>query len=422
MAGWWPSALERRIALRYLRGQRGTRSASLQTMVAIGGIATGVMALVVVLGVMNGLRDDLRDRILIASPHIRILTYGDALLLTDWQNAIVGVRDVEGVVAAAPEVITQTMVLNSGNHPEAAKVAGLEPGIGSGQVIGLDTALTSGSFPDTVALPDSLDGSIVLGSRLALRLNVYPGDVLRMVSPRSIRSSRVTGAPSAIYWLARVSGTFETGMYIYDNEFVVMTRAEAQEFAGMGNDVSAIAVRVEDPWTSAEVAARIEEQLGPPYYTETWQEQNAQLFSALKLEKLGMGLVIFFIMVVAAFNIVGTLSMVVAFKTREIGILQAMGLERRGIGRIFIAQGAIVGLIGTTLGLALGLLVAWLVDTSGLIRLDPSIYFIDRLPIQIDPIDVLVVVAAALSIALLATIHPVRQAVSLSPVDAVRAE
>lgn len=422
MAGWWPSALERRIALRYLRGQRGTRSASLQTMVAIGGIATGVMALVVVLGVMNGLRDDLRDRILIASPHIRVLKYGDALVVGDWEGALASVRSVPGVAAAAPEVITQSLVVNASGHPEAAKVAGLEPGVGSRDVVGLDSAIISGSFPDTAPLPDTLDGSVVLGSGLASRLSVYPGDVIRMLSPRSVRTSRITGAPTAVYWLARVSGTFETGMFIYDNEFVVMTRSEAQEFAGLGASVTNIALRVDEPDATPEVAARIDELLGPPYYTETWQMQNKQLFSALKLEKLGMGLVIFFIMLVAAFNIVGTLSMVVAFKTREIGILQAMGLERRGIGRIFLAQGAIVGLFGTSIGLALGFLVAWIVDTSGLIRLDPSIYFIDRLPIQVDPLDVLVVVAAALGIALLATIHPVRQAVLLSPVDAVRAE
>lgn len=422
MAGWWPSALERRIALRYLRGQRGTRSASLQTMVAIGGIATGVMALIVVLGVMNGLRDDLRDRILIASPHIRVLTYGDALVLGNWEDAIRSVRTVDGVVAAAPEVITQTLVRNASGHAEAAKVAGLEPGIGSRQVVGLDSAITSGSFPDVTPLPDSLDGSVLLGSRLALRLNVYPGDVIQMLSPRSAQTSRITGAPTAVWWLARVSGTFETGMFIYDNEFAVMTRTEAQAFAGMGNSVSDIALRVADADAAPEVGERIEKLLGPPYYTETWQQQNAQLFSALKLEKLGMGLVIFFIMLVAAFNIVGTLTMVVAFKTREIGILQAMGLERRGIGRIFLAQGAIVGLVGTSIGLLLGLLVAWIVDTSGLIRLDPSIYFIDRLPIQIDPFDVLFIVVAAMSLALVATIHPVRQAVTLSPVDAVRAE
>src|SRR5690606_20858787 len=121
---------------------------------------------------------------------------------------------------------------------------GLEPGIGSREVVGLDSAIISGSFPDTTPLPDSLDGSVLLGDRLAARLNVYPGDVIRMISPRSMRSSRITGTPTPVYWFARVSGTFQTGMFIYDNEFVVMTRAEAQEYAGLGQSVSSIALRV----------------------------------------------------------------------------------------------------------------------------------------------------------------------------------
>src|SRR5690606_17319487 len=176
-----------------------------------------------------------------------------------------------------------------------------------------------------------------------------------------------TGTPMPVYWVGQVSGIFETGMFIYDNEFAVMTRRAAQDFTGLGGSVSTIGVKVGDPWQSRAVADRIEQALGYPYLARTWQEQNTQLFSALELEKIGMGLVIFFIMIVAAFNIVGTLTMVVAFKTREIGILQAMGVERGGIGRIFLAQGAIVGLIGTTIGLASGLLVSWVVDRSGLI-------------------------------------------------------
>ncbi len=419
MARWWPTALERRIAMRYLRGQRGTRSASLQTVVAIGGIATGVMALIVVLGVMNGLRDDLRDRILIASPHIRVLTFGDALVIREWEEALEQVRGVAGVASASPEVISQTLVINSGNHVESAKVAGLEP---DSDVIGIRQSIVDGKFPDETALPDSLDGSVMIGARLAERLNALPGDVIRLVSPRSIRTSRVTGAPTPVYWLVRVTGIFETGMYIYDNEFLVMSRATAQDFTGLGSAVSTISVRVDDAMLAPEVATRIDEALGYPYHTETWQQQNSQLFSALQLEKLGMGLVIFFIMLVAAFNIVGTLTMVVAFKTREIGILQAMGVEPGGIGRIFLAQGAIIGLIGTTIGLVLGLAVSWVVDTSGLIRLDPSVYFIDRLPIRIDPLDVTIIVAVAVALALVATIHPARRAAALTPVDAVRAE
>ena len=420
--GWWPTALERRIALRYLRGQRGTRSASLQTVVAIGGIAVGVTALIVVLGVMNGLRNDLRERILIASPHLRVLTYGEALVLPDWERTLERVRQVPGVVAAAPEVISQTLVVNSAGYPEVAKVAGLEPGVGTRDVTGLDSAITEGMLAPDGALGDSVDAGVLLGTRLSQRLGAYRGDPVQIIPPRSVRRSRMTGTPIPDYWQVQVTGLFETGMYIYDNEFLVMDRATAQRVAGIGSAVSAIGVKVRDPWAVAEVAATIDTVLGYPHRTETWQQQNATLFKALEIEKVGMGLVIFFIMVVAAFNIVGTLTMVVANKTREIGILETMGMEPRGIGRIFLAQGAIVGLVGTTIGLVLGLVIAAVVDSGRLIRIDPSVYFIDHLPVQVEPLDVAIVVVSAIALAIVATIHPARQAASLQPVDAVRAE
>lgn len=419
---WWPTALERRIAVRYLRGQRRTRSASLQTVVAIGGIAVGVMALIVVLGVMNGLRNDLRERILIASPHLRVLTYGDALLLPDWRNVQARLRDVPGVVHVAPEVITQTLILNRANYAEAAKVAGLEPGEGTRDVTGLDTAITQGALVADGPLPDTVDAGVLLGTGLARKLGVLLGDQLDIVSPRSVRPSRVTGTMTPVTWRVEITGLFETGLYVYDNEFLVMDRAAAQRFAGIDSAVSALGVEVADPWHVADVAARIDTALGYPYRVETWEETNKPLFGALKLEKLAMGLVIFFIMVVAAFNIVGTLTMVVTFKTREIGILQAMGLEPRGIARIFLAQGAIVGLTGTGIGLTLGLLIATVVDRAGLVRIDPSIYFIDHLPIHVEPLDVAIVVCASIALAIVATIHPARQAAALDPVDAVRAE
>jgi lipoprotein-releasing system permease protein len=199
-----------------------------------------------------------------------------------------------------------------------------------------------------------------------------------------------------------------------------MDRRTAQRFAGLDSAVSDIAVRVRDPWKVDEVAARLDRKLGYPYVSETWQTQNDSLFAALRLEKLAMGLVIFFIVVVAAFNIVGTLTMVVAFKTREIGILQAMGLSARGVARIFLAQGAIVGLVGTTLGLFLGLILAILVDKR--IHIDSSIYFIDRLPVHVEALDVLTVVLASVVITVLATIPSTRRAASLVPVEAIRAE
>ncbi len=422
MDRWWPTALERRIAVRYLRGQRGSRSASLQTIIATAGIALGVAALIVVLGVMNGLRNDLRDRILVAAPHLRVLTYGAGLRVDDWQRQLGRIRAVPGVVQVAPEVNTQTIVVNTAEYPEPASVLGVEPGAGSGGVIRLDSVMTQGNLHFTTTVPGA-DAAVVLGARLAQRLSAYPGDLLSVIPPTAARRSRALGLPVNItFWTVEVTGVFETGMFTYDNSFMVMARKDAQRFAGLDSAVSGIAVRLEDPWQAVSVGRQLDTLLGYPYRTEAWQEQNATLFAALELEKKAMALVIFFIMLVAAFNIVGTLTMVVAFKTREIGILRAMGVTPAGIGRIFFAQGTAIGLIGTTIGLVLGLGLATAVDRGRLIRLDPTVYFIDRLPIRTEPWDVAVIVLVALAIAVLATLPASRRAASLEPVDAIRAE
>jgi lipoprotein-releasing system permease protein len=419
---WWPSALERRIAVRYLRGQRGTRSASLQTLIATAGIAIGVAALIIVLGVMNGLRNDLRDRILVASPHLRVNTYGAGLRLDDWQRQIARIRAVPGVLEAAPEVNTQTIVANTEDYFEPASVLGVEPGVGTSGVVRLDSVMVQGNL-EFVPVDKEVDAAIVLGSALAARLSAYPGDLLSVVPPRTAKRSRALGVPTNIaFWTVEVTGIFETGMFTYDNAFMVMSRTDAQRFAGLDTAVSGIAVRLADPWHAVDIARQLDTTLGYPYRTTAWQEQNKTLFAALELEKKAMALVIFFIMIVAAFNIVATLTMVVAFKTREIGILRAMGVTSAGIGRIFRAQGTAIGVVGTSIGLTLGLAIAIAVDHWGLIRLDPTIYFIDQLPIRTEPLDVLVVVLVSLSIAVLATIPASRGAARLEPVEAIRAE
>jgi lipoprotein-releasing system permease protein len=421
---WWPNALERRIAMRYLRGQRGTRNASLQTVIATGSITLGVTALIVVLGVMNGLRNDLRDRILVASPHLRVQTFGRSLYLADWRAQIQKLREDPDVVAAAPEVSVQSLVLNSENFSEGVIVSGVEVGEGTSKVVHLDSAVTQGDLLFKPTLPRSdVDGAIVLGGKLADHLSVSVGDVVRLIPPiaATARRSRITGYPEVPKpWDMEVTGIFSTGMYIYDNNYAIMDRVTAQKFAGLDTAVSDIAVRVRDSWRVDEVASRLTTLLGYPYVIETWQSTNTTLFEALKLEKLAMGLVIFFIMIVAAFNIVGTLTMVVAFKTREIGILQAMGLPARGIARVFLAQGAIVGLVGTSVGLGLGLAIATLVDKR--IHIDPKIYFIDRLPIHVEALDVAIVALASVAVAVLATIPSSRHASRLLTVDAIRAE
>jgi lipoprotein-releasing system permease protein len=417
----WPTRLERQIALRYLRGRRRSYAPSLNTVIAVGGIAVGVAALLVVLGVMNGLRDDLRDRILVGNPHLRILVHGTSLRMDDWQVALRVIREDSEVVAAAPEVITKSMVYRDPDYPAVVDLLGFDPDTGSVAVTSLAQHLTSGDLTFRTTR-DDVEGGVILGYRLAQRLSAFPGDVVTFLSATSARPSRVTGTITPRYLPYEVVGTFDTGMYQYDDGFAVMSLEQAQSFTSLGDAVTGIIVRVQDPWRAPEVGERLVEELGYPFRSLDWQAQNEGLFSALKLEKLAMGVIILFIMIVAAFNIIGTLTMVVADRTREIGILQAMGLDRSAISRIFLAQGTIMGLIGTSIGVALGLGLGWLIDWSGLIRIDPAIYFIDRLPVRMEALDLLVVIVVALGVAVLATIHPSRSAAALTPVDAIRHE
>src|SRR5216110_2852980 len=211
-------------------------------------------------------------------------------------------------------------------------------------------------------------------------------------------------------------------MYDYDNSYVVMRRENAQDFAGLANAVTGLEVRLANPEQANAFGQQLESQLGYPYHALDWQLQNRSLFSALKLEKLAMGLVVFLICVVAAFNVVGTLTMVVRDKTREIGILLAMGMPRSGIRRVFLIQGVFIGLVGTTLGAVLGLVVGASVNRGHLIPIDPSIYFIDHLPVLNNPLDALAVIGASLVIATLAPLYPSTQAARLDPVTAIRYE
>ncbi|HEV2086541.1 MAG TPA: FtsX-like permease family protein [Gemmatimonadales bacterium] len=428
-AGWrelkatfhWPSRLEWLIARRYLRSRRNSRTASLNTVISTGGVAVGVTALIVVLGVMNGLRDDLRERILVANPHLRVLTFGSGLRLDDWQSVIAQIRKEPGVIAAAPEVISQAGITAGQDYGEGVNLVGFDPDTGTMSVTSLPGAITKGDLSFKTNKP-GVDGGILLGSRLASRLSVYPGDVVTLVPVTQAKVNPALGVAVPRFWKFEVTGLFDTGMFQYDNQFVVLSRETAQRFTGLGNAVSGIAVRVHDPERAPAIGAALEKRLGYPYRALDWQTQNASLFSALQLEKLAMGLIIFFIMVVAAFNIVGTLTMVVTDKTREIGILRAMGLTSPAVGRVFLVQGAVIGGVGTALGLVLGLSVAYVVDRSGWVRINPAVYFIDHLPVHIEWLDVAVVVLASLAIAVCATLYPSRSAAALTPVDAIRHE
>ena len=413
--------LEMRVALRYLRSRRSSRLLSLITVIAVGGVTVGVGALVVVLGVMSGLQSDLRDKILVVNPHVRVLTYGEGLRLDDWRNVLAKVRRAPGVEAAAPFVLSQGLISAGHDYAEGVYVIGVEPDTGRRAVTTLARHLIKGDLSFKATQP-GVDGGIALGSRLASKLGVHPGAIVTLVSPAGSKYTPSLGAFVPKYRRYEVTGLFETGMYDYDNSYIAMRRETAQDFAGLDSAVTGLEVRLVDPWHAGDVAAALETQLGYPYRALDWMSQNRSLFSALKLEKLAMGLVVFLICVVAAFNIVGTLTMVVRDKTREIGILIAMGMRRGAILRVFLAQGVLIGLVGTVLGAVLGLVIGTSVNQGHLIPIDPSIYFIDHLPVQIMPLDAFAVIAASVLIATLAPLYPSLQASRLEPVAAIRYE
>src|SRR5438034_555341 len=416
-----PSSLEARIALRYIRSRRSSRLLSLITVIAVGGVTVGVMALVVVLGVMNGLQEDLRDKILVANPHLRVLTYGEGLRLDDWRRVLERVRRTAGVEAAAPFVLTQAGISAGHDYAEGVVVLGGEADTGRRAVTSFARHFTKGDLTFKPTHGD-VEGGIALGARLASKLTTNPGDVVHLVAFTGTKFNPSVGAYVPQFHRYEVTGIFDTGMYEYDNSYVALDRRVAQRFAGLDSAVTGVEVRLADPWKAREFAVRLEEDLLYPYRALDWQTQNQSLFSALKLEKLAMAFVVFLICVVAAFNVVGTLTMVVRDKTREIGILLAMGLKQRSIRRIFLAQGILVGLIGTSLGVGLGLLVGGMVNRGHWIPIDPSIYFIDHLPVRMQPLDALSVIAASLLVAMLAPLHPSVQASRLDPVTAIRYE
>lgn len=412
--------LELSIAWRYLRSRRDSKLLSLISVIAIGGVMVGVSALIVIIGVMNGLQNDLREKILVGSPDVRVLPFGDDMTMLDWRETLARVQRQPGVVAAAPFVHTQAVASAGHRYAEGVMVVGIEPASRTAaEVTTIRGTALHGDF--RFASTDGKQRGVVVGRRVADRFGVFPGDKINLIGFGGTRINAATGAVIPQLQQFEVTGIFETGMYEYDNSYIYMSLPVAQEFAGLGDAVTGVEARTPTRWDAPEVAQRLASELAHHRVLD-WQEQNSSLFQALKLEKLGMGIILLLIVIVAAFNIVSTLTMVVADKTREIGILKAMGMRARSIRRIFFAQGVVIGIVGTGLGLIVGLAGALALGKYRLIRLDPAVYFIDHLPVALEPLDVAWIVLASLAIAAVATVHPSMQAARLYPVEAIRHE
>ena len=270
--------------------------------------------------------------------------------------------------------------------------------------------------------PESGVAPILLGSGIADRMILFEGDTVLAIA---LENLQMDGFGNMVPTIRRfeVTGTFTTGMYDYDMENAYVRLEDAQDLLGLSSgDAGGIGVRTTDPGLAADIADEIQGRLGYPYVSYSWIDWNRALFSALKLEKIAMTLILSLIVLVAAFNIVSTLVMVVADRTREIGILRAMGMTRAGILRVFVLQGFWIGAVGTAVGTGLGVFLCWLLETYEIIKIPPDVYFVDHLPVSLRGVDVAMVMAISLAISLLATLYPARQASRLEPVDAIRHE
>jgi lipoprotein-releasing system permease protein len=373
------------------------------------------------MAVMNGLQRDLREKILIGSPDVRLLTFGSDMKMTDWRVVLGQVRNTEGVVAATPWVHTKGLIRAGRNLPDGAFISGIEPQVrGAADVTSIRNHAIQGDFR-FVSTDGRIPGAVV-GDLLAVRISAVVGDTITLgtIVPEDVSASVGQIVPYTMEF--EVTGIFRTGMYEYDDNYVFIAIDAAKELARLGDSVTGIEIKTTDRWVASEVGAQLEQALGYPYRAVDWQEQNSSLFQALKLEKLGMGVILGLIILVAAFNIVSNLTMVVADKTREIGILKAMGMRARSIRRVFFLQGLFIGAAGTALGVLLGLVVSTLIGARKLIPLDPQIYFIDHLPAVTEFPDVILTVIASIAIAALATWYPSQQAAGLYPIEAIRHE
>jgi lipoprotein-releasing system permease protein len=416
------SALHWFLARRYLASRKKGRFLSFITWIALGGIVVGVTALNVVLGVMNGMQDELREKILESTPHVIVLETGGSLRMSNWREVMAEVSQVDEVEAVAPFLLTQVAILRSADYAQTADLYGVSlDGMPEDAVTDMEASILDGALalgPTASGLPP-----VVLGGRLAVRMGLFAGDTLLVSSLENVPTDPF-GYARPLTVAYEVTGTFNTGMYEYDVRNMYAPLEEVQRMLGLvaADQVSGLRVRVQDAWEATRVGQAIVDRLGTRYFADSWVSQNAPLFAALQLEKLAMGIILFLIVLVAAFNIVSTLVMVVVDRTAEIGILKSMGMTDSGILRVFLFQGLSIGVLGTALGTVFGLVLCVILDVFQPIQIPPDVYFIDRLPVTVNPSDVLMIVGGSLLISLLATLYPAFQASRLAPVEAIRHE
>jgi len=398
---------------RYLRAKQKQAFISLITLLSIAGVTVGVMALIVVIAVMAGFEADLKERILGVESHVVLMRHGGSF--TNYSKTLDYVKKVKGVEAATPFIFAQVM-LRSKSGVSGAVLRGIDPDTVSLVVKKLKAATLKKRQSIGQKAGISVPG-IVLGKELAKNLDVSVGDIIYIISPRGMLSPM--GHMPAMKRF-QVSAYFESGMYEYDGSLAFIHLHDAQRLMRMGDGITGIEIRVNDVDKADTISKEIRKGLGFPFWTRDWMQMNRNLFSALKLEKTVMFIILALIVLVAAFNIASSLIMMVMEKTRDIAILKAMGATNRSIRKIFIFKGMIIGAVGTFLGVCTGSVLCKLLEHYKFIELPSDVYYITNLPVQMQRTDVLLIAIGALVICFLATLYPARQASALNPVEAIR--
>ena len=406
-------SLELFVALRYLLARRKQAFISLISLISTIGVAVGVMALIVALALMTGLQGELRDRLLGSTAHVYVWKTGG---IEDYRVEVEKLRGLQGVTGAGPAILGRALI----SSPQAdafISLKGVDPEL-EPNVTDIQRAMLQGGLEGLQpATEDELPG-VLVGRNLAEQLGLTVGDSATLLTPQGTlspmgmipRTRRV-----------RIAGIYALGLYEFDAAYGFVSLDFAERLLGKGAP-DLIELRVADIENAPNVSEAVVRELGTNYVSQDWADQNQALFSALWLEKMAISITIGLIVMVAALNIVASLILLVMEKSRDIAILKTMGTSSQRIMKIFMLQGLIIGLVGTSIGATAGLVVCWICDRYRLIQIPMDVYQVSYVPFVVRPFEFALVVAAAILICFLATLYPSRQASRLEPVQALRFE
>ncbi len=401
------------IALRYLRSKKRHRGISVNTLISVGGVGVGVMALLVVLSVMSGFHEDLQRKILGVNAHMVVLNLKGTI--SGQEEIMKTLENEKEIVSSSPFIMGQVMV-SSGKKAHGVFLRGIDSGTEI-ETTEIGKYMMQGSL-SLLGQNGDMPG-IVLGRELASGIGALRGDTVTVLSPVG-KIGPLGMLPKVRQF--RVVGIFEVGMFEYDANLVLTDLSAAQEFFDMKKQITGIEIRLSDFYKAPEIRARLQDTLPFPLYVKDWMQMNKNLFSALKLEKFAMFIILILIILVASFNIISTLIMNVIEKRREIAILKTMGATDGGIMSVFMFQGLLIGFWGTFIGVSAGYLLCYLLNTYEIIKLPADVYYLSHLPVKTKMSDFLAVSVSAILISFLATLYPAWQAAKVNPVEPLRYE